>query len=156
MNKIKSNIDLSKLLDEIRQLPFKLDGSGAYMALAQSTRVSELRSIFYTALDEISRMRSQPAFYLTINNLPPGVIVPIHTDTLKPTTFQNYRPQVERWHLPVITNADCWWWGEDSGRDKIHLEAGFWHGPMIYWKKHSVGNEGVTERIHFVVDLDTP
>ena len=160
MLKIKSHIDTNTLLAEIKQLTFNLDGSGAYMALAQSTKISELEQILYkyksllSAIDEISKIRNQQAYYLTINNLPPNVIVPIHTDTLKPTTHQKYKPRIDRWHLPIATNISCWFWGETECR--THLETGFWHGPIRYWEKHSVGNEGITERIHIVVDLDTP
>ena len=155
---VKSNVFTLGVWNEISKLEFKLDGSGARMYLPQSTRICEIMGTLIRypnlidAIIELELMQNQTAIYLTINHLPAGVTVPIHTDALKPTTYQKV-PRVERWHLPILTNSECWWWDEFNGR--INMLVGHWYGPMPYWINHQVANTGTTDRYHIVVDLDT-
>jgi len=160
---VKSNVFTLGVWDEISKLEYQLDGSGARMYLPQSTRIQDMMGTLIRypnlidAIKELEQMRGDAAIYLTINHLPPGVTVPIHTDTLKDTTYQKRTPKqvvrVERWHLPVWTNPECWWWDEHNRR--INMRAGHWYGPMPYWINHQVGNDGTDDRFHVVLDLDT-
>lgn len=103
---------------------------------------------------EISELRDQQPLHIMINRLKPGVEVPIHRDYILPTQTQRYQPCVERWHLPISSNDRCGWWDEDSGNQ--YPKLGEWFGPVPYWIPHKVWNFGTTDRIHLVIDLDTP
>lgn len=145
------------LLHEIQQLEFKLDGSGAEMAFPPSGGIPAKLWNFPTllaALEEIAVAREQKLLNLMINRLKPGVDVSVHRDWIKPTQYQPVKPTVERWHLAVITNPDAVFWLEKAGDFKI--PQGFWYGPIPYWLNHTVYNKGTEDRIHLVVDLDTP
>src|SRR5581483_11098241 len=105
---LKSNIDLKKLLAEVKRLAFWEDGSKALMAFKQSCHIHDvvikgaLKSspILESALEEISKLRQCPALFLMVNVVPPGVIIPQHTDTLIAHPVHGDRPRLERWHLP--------------------------------------------------------
>ena len=84
-----------------------------------------------------------------INKLASGVVVPKHTDTLRNQDRGN--PFIERWHLPLITNDGCWWWDQEN--DRVEMPLGYWYGPMPYNLLHQVGNVGLTERVHLIVDI---
>lgn len=114
-------------------------GGGILMAFRQSVDIVGLEK--YTK--EIERYTKKQAVYALINIIPPGIKSEIHTDTLKFDVF--------RYHLPLQTNPGAWWWDETGGRRV--LEAGVWHGPMPYKINHAVGNDGVTDRVHLVIDL---
>lgn len=141
---------------EIAQIDdFWRDGSGAYMAIRPCEFPEWLRKCDWLieALDELAWIREQKVLWVMINKLPPDTIVPVHTDTLLPTQ-QGKLPRLERWHLPIVTNPDCYFW--DEHHKWTHFALGSWWGPVPYWLNHSVENTGQTERIHVVVDLDTP
>jgi len=144
MLQIETKLDLIDLLAKAEKLPYKRDDSGALMAYPQSVRIPP-DSPFQSAIKEIALIRGLEPLFLTINILPPGVIVPIHTDTLIG------KVEAERWHLPLLTNPGCTFWDEESGDH--HFEYGFWSGPVRHWINHSVKNTGVMKRIHLVVDL---
>jgi hypothetical protein len=62
-------------------------------------------------------------------------------------------PAKMRWHLPITTNALVEWYDEIDGW--LHMDLGIWHGPVSYCNKlHSMTNDGETERIHLILDLD--
>ena len=119
---------------------FWLDGSGAQMAVTQHGGIPSW--VPANVLREIETLRSKVVRHVMLNKLTPGVIVPKHCDPGE---------RFERWHLPIKTNRDCWYWDARTGR--IYLAPGFWHGPVEYWEEHQVGNEGATDRVHLVVDL---
>src|SRR6185369_3075374 len=81
MLQIETKLDLIDLLAKAEKLPYKRDDSGALMAYPQSVRIPP-DSPFQSAIKEIALIRGLEPLFLTINILPPGVIVPIHTDTL--------------------------------------------------------------------------
>lgn len=116
---------------------------------------NEVRSpALMDALEEIKELRDRDVLHIMVNRLLPGVDVPVHRDFLLPTPLQNRKhPTIERWHLPVVTNDGCLWWDEFTGN--VHFPLGMWTGPVPYWTRHKVCNNGQTERIHLVVDLDT-
>jgi hypothetical protein len=157
ISNIPTQLPLDKIAAEVAKIDdFWQDGSGAYMAIRPCHGVPDWLSKcewIMRALAEISLLREQDILHVMINKLPPDTVVPLHTDTLAPTCHQPKAPRVERWHLPVVTNADCFFWDDNAGYTRMHL--GSWWGPVPYWREHSVENTGKTERVHIVVDLDT-
>lgn len=119
------------------------DGSGVLMSNGQSVFSPDMFHLARLAVEEIEDSTGLKAKYLLAVRLPAGVVVPVHTDTL----VQN---SVARWHLPLITNKDAWFWEEDIGFR--HLPAGAW-AEVNYHKRHTIGNFGRTERVHLIVDL---
>jgi len=151
---LKSQIDLQKLHADVKQLDYHMDGSGALMAFGPSMGIpSIIGPYIQDAIKEISEYRNLTALHLMINKLPTRCYVPFHIDTLIPTSKQGKDPHLERWHLPVITNLECFWQNLDE--EPIHFQAGMWYGPVRYWVPHSVWNAGNIKRIHLVVDLDS-
>jgi hypothetical protein len=145
------------LAGELERLKFHPDGSGAEMAIPPSAGVPEWVKDFSElsrALREVSDWRKQPILNVMVNRLAPGITVPVHRDWIRPTRHQPDRPCVERWHLPILTNEECMVWVDEIGFD--HYRLGVWSGPIQYWREHYVENTGATERVHLVVDLDTP
>jgi hypothetical protein len=145
------------LFEDVQRLAFWIDGSGAEMAVVPNgglpNEVLALPTV-RRAIHEIEAYRALSVLHVMVNKLKPGVTVPVHRDFLLPTRLQPWkRPTLERWHLPVATNGGCFFWDEDNGSK--HMPLGFWTGPVPYWLRHSVRNEGFTERVHLVVDLDT-
>lgn len=157
MNLYTSVVDFASLIEDVRKLSFWIDGSGAEMAVVPNGGLprclTELRTVM-TAIEEIESLTHLKVLHVMVNRLLPGVDVPVHRDFLLATPLQSRNhPTIERWHLPVVTNADAQWWDEDFGF--YFMEPGFWYGPVPYWRRHKVYNKGHTERIHLVVDLDT-
>jgi hypothetical protein len=147
--KIKSELNLIKVLEKIEKLTFYEDGSLCYMIKKEAGLVKGFEEIY----DEIFKFRNQKPINLMINKLPPGITVPVHRDFLPPTR-QGEHPVLERWHLVLKTNDKSFFWGETTGNR--HLEYGYWWGPIPYWKNHNIYNNGEADRIHIVVDLDSP
>lgn len=135
MNTVPSGLTLDDL---VRVVPF-VDGTGILMDYAAAHPASG------PFADEISQLLGRKALYMMVNEIPPGIIAPPHTDTL---------PQrVQRWHLPLQTNAMSFWWDEVSNHF-MHMIQGIWYGPVPYYARHSVMNFGTEPRIHVVVDLE--
>jgi hypothetical protein len=156
LSKILSKCDLAKLYLEAKELSYTLDGSNALMAITQSGGVPNIvknKSELMKALEEIGNHRKTPVLNVMINIMEPGLVLPKHRDWIKPSTHQPLHPIIERWHLPIRTNPECRWWGEKTGF--VRMEHLYWCGPMPYWEYHTFENNGLTERIHLVVDLDT-
>lgn len=81
---------------------------------------------------------------IMVNNLDPGAALTQHRDGY---------PSNYRYHLPVITNNEAYWWDELEG--KLTMAAGTWYGPVPYCGiLHSAGNPGSTDRLHIVVDYE--
>jgi hypothetical protein len=156
---MKTECNIEKLVDEVNKLDFHLDGSGAEMACRPSNgipfwiqRFPELTK----AIQEIARLRNQVALHMMINKLPSNTIVDRHRDWIAPTAKLGKNPCLERWHLPIQTNEYCQIWTEEYPDTSTHYKLGEWSGPVHYWKLHQVWNTGSTERIHIVIDLDSP
>lgn len=121
-------------------------GDNIRMAFSQSTPPpNDLPLVIVEAIKEIERLRKLTAKFIMINTIPPTYMAKPHTDTLKSDK------RLERWHLPIVTNEDAWYWSENHGFE--HFSAGFWCGPVAYWNRHTAGNFGLTDRTHLVVDL---
>jgi hypothetical protein len=146
MKQIPSTIKVEELLHELETLKFERDGSGALMAFKPCQSHLPWSPGIAKALREIEIARNAPTLYIMVNILPPGVVVPVHTDTLLD------KRKVERWHLPLKTNIQSYFWGQFD--NVIHMPLGFWHGPIQYWFDHNIWNCGQEERIHLVVDLE--
>lgn len=154
MIQIKSHLKLEPLLEEIESLKFYLDGSGAEMVFPPEHKVIQNLPNIWLALNEIIFFREKPFLHIMVNRLQPGVDVPVHRDFLNPTPLQSRNhPTIERWHLPIACNNECYWWDEFGGQSKF--EQGHWCGPVPYWNRHKVWNYGKTERINIVIDLDS-
>lgn len=156
LSKILSKCRLDKLYIEAKELSYTVDGTNALMAVTQSGGIPDIvksKLEIMKALDEISNHRKTPVLNVMINIMKPGLVLPKHRDWIKPSTYQPLHPIIERWHLPVRTNPECRWWGEKTGF--IRMEHLYWYGPVPYWQYHTFENNGLTERMHLVVDLDT-
>ena len=124
-------------------LLFKRDASGIDMAALQGEIPKWLSShSISAAVREIEQLTGRVAKGVMVNRLDPGISVPIHTD---PDTGWL------RYHLPLFTNPHAMWWDEDEGL--LHMESGWWWGPVPYTKRHHVVNNGNTARYHLVVDV---
>jgi hypothetical protein len=123
-------------------------GGGIQMAFRQSEMPDEttLKDLL-PAIREIEELRKKKCRFVQLNTAPPGFVSGVHTDTLR----CDYH--LERWHFVIATNKDAWF--EDEINGKFHMDQGGWYGPVAYWKPHNVGNNGNTERVHLVVDLET-
>jgi Aspartyl/Asparaginyl beta-hydroxylase len=156
MNRSPSHIgNIEEFLQEVRKLQFELDGSGAKMAFKQSKTPGRWLAhcpMIALAMEEIAALREAPVLYVMVNIVPPGCVVPVHTDTLLPHPVFGERPRLERWHLPLKTNNFSTFGGEVDGA--IHMEVGYWYGPVQYWENHAVWNHGSDDRIHLICDLD--
>lgn len=151
MIKLISALDIITLLIKANALEYWRDGSGAEMSITQSGGLpNAIVEPFRVAIEEIVKWRNKTPLHLMINNLPSGVTTPIHIDTVK-SDNEGGRKRLERWHLPLLTNNECYWWDEETGNLKMLI--GYWYGPMPYWINHKVWNLGSTNRIHLIVDL---
>lgn len=64
-------------------------------------------------------------------------------------------PNDLRFHLPVATNTQCYWW--DEILDQSFMPLGQWSGPVDYCGiSHSAVNNGDTTRIHIIADWFDP
>lgn len=141
-----SKLDMNSLLVECLQLNFQLDGANVQMANVQSGGIPAyiLRyKQINAAIAEICEIKDRDPVHVMVNIVAPGVIVPKHTDTVL------HSP--ERWHLPVATSKDAFWWDEEDGFS--HLPLGHWCGPIPYSILHRIGNLGTEPRVHLIVDI---
>jgi hypothetical protein len=96
---------------------------------------------------EVEALTGLTVEHVMVNIIPVGLMAPVHSDPDPGGRF-------ERWHLPIQTNPKAWFQYAD-GDDPWpqHLEAGWWHGPVEYWRPHTVGNYGDELRMHLICDL---
>lgn len=131
---------------EIEDFDYLDGGDGVLMAQRQSHGLDLfLGSKFEELIEEIEGLLGCKAIFAQLNRMPPGCIVPMHTDTLKSSE------KLARWHIALKTNELAVL--EVRGKE-LHFEEGWWYGPIPYWEPHAVRNLGRTERIHFIVDLE--
>ncbi len=141
MKQLPSTIKSPFDLDQFR---LHIDGSGVKMAYAQGSISEPDHPILGPYIREIEGLTGQKSISMMLNIAEYGVIVPIHTDTLE-------HPG-DRYHLPLMTNENALWWGEDDGY--VHMDKGIWYGPVQYWKDHTIMNLGREVRVHLVIDLE--
>jgi hypothetical protein len=132
-------IKSSVTVDGWEHLPTHVDDTGILMAYGAAHPATKIPAVL-----EIMELRNLEPAFMMINRVPPGVVAPPHIDTLP---FP-----VERWHLPLVTNPDAYWWDEHDNKF-IYMPVGYWHGPVPYYIRHAIVNFGLTERVHLVVDL---
>ena len=139
---LKSSVtfDWDKISPLVR---WQRDDSGVLMANKQSGGIPDFFTTYFgTAISEIEALTGKKAIHVMLNSLPWNCIVPIHTDTV----IQNPR----RWHLPLVTDPKhCFFWDEDSGFK--FPEVGYWY-EVDYSIRHTIGNLGMRERVHLIVD----
>lgn len=161
MLKFQSKLDISRLgqIFTGEGIKYKLDDAQVYMANTQDGGLPlSLVSIpsISAAIEEICTFIGAPIEYVVgmmINRLPARTTLPWHRDYLNPTRLQPTRnPCIRRFHLPVVFNDQCWW--EDEQNGVINMELGVWCGPLAYWVDHRFINDGFSERIHLIVDID--
>lgn len=139
-----SKVDLEIILKECQELKSWLDGSGVLMTMQQSGGIPEnLPPGIQSAINEIAALTGLKPLHLMINILPGKIEVPIHTDNVIGKPF--------RYHLPVVTNYNCYWWDALNGAH--HFSRGFWYGPVPYHIDHRIVNYSDEERVHLIVDL---
>jgi hypothetical protein len=81
---------------------------------------------------------------IMVNRLAAGKNLDAHKDG---------EPNRARFHLPVITHPDVYWWDELDGA--CTMEAGTWYGPVPYCGiLHAVGNPSPVDRVHLIVDFE--
>lgn len=124
-------------------LKYNRDSSGIDMVALQGEFPKWLKDhTLLSAVREIEQLSGGAAQAVMINKLLPGKIVQPHTD--EATGWRRY-------HLPLLTNAEAWWWDEEGGT--VYMDYGYWWGPVNTSIMHQVGNGGNTDRIHLVVDV---
>jgi len=151
-----STVRLAELQAEVLAIPLVRvpDGSGHGHHNGPAgwiNGLSNARVLMYdhphltTAVEELQDTYDLGAVrQILVNNMDPGAELSRHRDG-----YPNYF----RYHLPVITNSDAYWWDELEGT--LHMAVGSWHGPVPYCGiLHSAGNPGTTDRLHVVVDFE--
>lgn len=78
-----------------------------------------------------------------LNKLEPGSGLKKHRDG---------KPDMLRFHMPLITNDKVVWWDEWTGEQ--HMQEMVWFGPVNYcgWL-HSMSNLGLEARYHLIADF---
>jgi hypothetical protein len=148
LEQIKSSADLKTLVEYAKNLEYTMDGGNVYMHNAQAG------DSFWEAAKEIAGKRSQTILRVMVHRVAPNAKVPKHRDWVAATKHLGNSPCLERWHLPIQTNDNCVWWDEKDGDQKF--PQGVWCGPVPYWISHTIVNNGTQDRIHIIVDLDSP
>ena len=155
-------VSLQALRDEITAVPLERipDNSGA--ARGENAQEGWIHGLEMTRLygpgyDDVlnsfpmithaiaifANQREQEIHQVMVNKLNPHSFLGKHRDG---------PPQMDRWHLPVITNPLCEWYDEIDGW--CHMEEGKWHGPVNYCGiLHAMHNDGDNARYHLVLDL---
>lgn len=146
-----SKLSMIDLHQRAKLLKYNKDSTGVLMAFGQGVGIKT--TLFMDVITEIEEMRKSKVLNLMVNVLPAGVLIPSHIDYIPPTQHQINTPTVERWHLPIYTNPDAYFWTSINGI--FHMPSGYWSGPIKYWKPHGVLNYGSTERVHLIVDMNT-
>lgn len=146
MERLNSGLGTGRLAESYWKLRGWTDGAGVEMTALQfhpSSRALLQHEAIAEAVAELEGLTGRECVFLMFNKLDPGAAVPVHVDS--------HPDPVDRWHLPVITNDDAFWWDEAGG--EIHMAPGFWWGPVPFDIPHRVRNDGPTPRIHLVVDV---
>lgn len=157
MDTYMCHVSLSNLAAEVCAIPLARipngSGHGHFSSKAgwinglslTRVRLGETYPLLTQAVEELQiASRHHKIEQVIINKLDPGALLDTHRDGY---------PQNDRYHLPIITNSEAYWWDELEG--KRHMVAGRWHGPVPYCGiLHSAGNPGMTDRLHVIVDFE--
>lgn len=137
---------MEALLERVKSFPRKREGNYVEMLVNQSDNSLLRDNLIRSAVQEIADLRGKTALYVMVNVALPHSEIPWHRD------FLVCQERLERWHLPLQTNADCFYFSEHDVKG-IHFPLGKWSGPVEYWNLHRTVNWGDTERWHLIVDL---
>ncbi len=156
MDSIRVDVNVETILQEVVDCAFESipDGSGsshfggpsAWIFGLDMVRIDArtVPSLRMAVLELRQRFRTGPLVQTMINRLRPGGELAPHKDGL---------PDNLRFHLPLVTNAESYWWDSINGR--VHMHPGTWYGPVPYCNvMHGAVNGGTTERIHVVCDFE--
>lgn len=162
MRKFKCEVSLESLIEAADQLQYTVDGSGILMGHPMWSGL--LGGIWLEAAMDIARCFERNEIQISwaktwipahamVNIILPGGDSGLHVDPEPPLPqpTDGYMGHFFRWHLPLVTNKDCWI--EQDGEERAHLAQGFWHGPIRYWQPHRVVNAGTKPRTHLIIDL---
>lgn len=83
--------------------------------------------------------------YACLSRVAPGQGHGYHQDSQGPDW-------ITRVHVPVVTNADCWFMFAEHDGVKVHFEAGKAYS-FDTLQPHAFGNDGTTERVHLLFDV---
>lgn len=156
MNVVKCNVPHAQLTAEALSVPLVRipNGSGHGHFNAKSGWINGLSNArvrpgetwpwITQAVQELAdEVHHHHVVQILLNKLDPGALLDTHRDGY---------PQNDRYHLPIVTNRDAYWWDELEGR--LSMSVGYWYGPVPYCGiLHSAGNPGPTDRLHLVVDF---
>lgn len=151
--------DVLELVEEIKAVTLTVmaDGAGSshyggpegWIHGLSLTRISGLKLAAFPTLAQAIRRLNEGSRYGTlqqvmVNKLAAGKNLDRHKDG---------EPNHARFHLPVITHEDVYWWDEINGQ--LHMKAGQWYGPVPYCGiLHSVENRSEIDRVHVIVDFE--
>lgn len=124
-----------------------MDGPAGWINGLSNTRI-RMGDTYPLATKAIEELQDRAGLgevkQIMVNHLQPGALLAPHRDG---------RPDNHRYHLPVISNMDAYWWDELEG--KRNMLVGWWYGPVPYCGiLHSAGNPGSGDRLHLVVDFE--
>lgn len=156
MNVNACTVPFGMLTDEILAIPLRrvpdgsghghLDGKPGWIRGLSNTRVrlGETYPYLTQAVDELGELvHRHEVKQVIVNNLEAGAELSAHRDGL---------PQYDRYHLPIMTNSDAYWWDEIDG--SLRMAIGNWYGPVPYCGiLHAAGNPGLSDRLHIVADF---
>ena len=142
---ITKPVEMSKKwqLEHIKE-DFVMQDTELRMRLPQVEYPLETVNLFGSNLHRIRLMRLAPN----------GGELERHTDQVDPDTGVK-NGNVMRFHFPLITNEDVLFtiWQVDGTKKTIHMREGeCWY--LDTRKPHSAVNNGTTDRIHLVVDVE--
>lgn len=152
MRHVPSNIGgLTALAISLEQRPKVIDGTGMLLLNGQWQGIPKWASgLLDEVIGEIESITALKVGHVSINVIVSGGGSGLHIDPT-PLDGNGKFERFARWHLPLSTNAQCWF--EDATHPRFHMAEATWHGPVEYWLTHAVGNDGTTPRMHLVVDL---
>lgn len=151
-----SEIDVDAALKQIAldQMQRISDGSGASHFGGPSGWIFGLDMLRVNA-------RLIPALRLAVlelrQHVQTGALVQTMVNRLRPggelKPHRDGPPDLLRFHLPLATNRESYWWDSLNGR--VHMREACWYGPVPYCGiLHGAANMGSTERIHVVCDFE--
>ena len=146
MLKLLDTFDTDELFRICSNAEFAIDGTGILMANGQWGGIpSWVAQALEPHLDCLyAYIGLRELKHVMVNAILPGGGSGMHVDP----TPNGVR--FERWHVPLKTNPKALFYYDDAWH---HLEKGWWHGPVKYWERHAVCNQGEETRVHLIVDV---
>jgi len=146
-----SSVPTVALSEALFRRPAVTDGTGILLLNGQWQGIPTwCQEILGDAISEIETITGLKAHHVSVNVIVPRGGSGWHADPT-PQDEKGQSLYHDRWHLPLRTNAKCWF--EDDEHERFHMALGWWWGPVKYWLLHAVGNDGDQPRMHLIVDL---